>query len=198
MAFRPEDSIKVQGLRDLQRELRKLDDAGLIDELKDANQEVAQLVVDRAKAKARALGGMEAKAAESLTARRGQRRAEVALGGRGYEFAAGAEFGAYRDKLRLLKQSGSRKRTRAYIVRAESERAIKQAIKRIEAQKNINNGQQVRVVGRVRGWNQFRVWRGNKQGAGYFLFPAIRDRSEEIAEVYGDHLQRITKKAFPD
>lgn len=198
MAFRPEDSIKVQGLRDLQRELRKLDDDGLIDQLKDANEEVAQLVVDRAKARARSLGGMEAKAAETLTARRGQRRAEVSLGGAKAPFAAGAEFGAYQDKLRLLKQSGSQKRTRAYIVRAESERAIAQATKRIEAQKNPNNGQAVKVTGRIRGWNQFRPWRGNKAGAGYFLFPAIRDRADEIADVYGDAIGRITKQAFPD
>ncbi len=198
MAFRPEDSIKVQGLAELQRELRKLDEAGLLDQLKDANEEVAQIVVDRARQKARALGGMEARAAASLTARRASRRAEVSLGGRGAEFAAGAEFGAYRDKVRLLKRSGSRKRTRAYIVRAESERAIAQATKRIEAQRNINNGQQVRVVGQVRGWNQFVPWTGNKAGAGRFLFPAIRDRTEEIVDVYGDALDRITKQAFPD
>lgn len=198
MAFRSEASIEVRGLRDLQRELRRLDESGLIDQLKDANHEVAQLVVERARQKARTLGGMEAKAAESLTARRGERRAEVSLGGRGYEFAAGAEFGAHRDKIRLLKQSGSRRRTRAYLVRDGSERAIRQATKRIEAQSNINTGQQVAVTGRIRGWNQFRPWTGNKAGAGRFLFPAIRDRADDIRDVYGDALDQITKQAFPD
>lgn len=198
MAVRGDETVKVRGLAEFQREIRKLNEAGLIDQLRDANAEVAQLVIDRARQRARALGGMEAKAAESLTARRGQRSAEVALGGRGYDFAAGAEFGAYRDKVRLMKASGTRKRTRAYMVRAESERAIRQATKRIEAQRNINTGQQVKVTGRTIGWNQFRRWRGNSTGAGYFLFPSIRDRADEIAEVYGDALDRISKQAFPD
>ena len=192
------DSVVVKGLDDFRRELRRLDDAALTDQLKDANQEVAQLVVDKAKSNARALGGMEAKAAASLTARRAQARSEVSLGGRGAEFAAGAEFGAHRNKIRLLKQSGSRRKQRAYIVRSETAGAVAKATKRIEAQSNINTGQKVAVTGQVRGWNQFVPWTGNKAGAGRFLFPAIRQRADDIVEVYGDAIDKITKQAFPD
>ena len=192
------DSVVVKGLDDFRRELRRLDDAALTDQLKDANQEVAQLVVDKAKSNARALGGMEAKAAASLAARRGQARSEVSLGGRGAEFAAGAEFGAHRNKIRLLKQSGSRRKQRAYIVRSETAGAVAKATKRIEAQSNINTGQKVAGTGQVRGWDQFVPWTGNKAGAGRFLFPAIRQRADDIVEVYGDAIDKLTKQAFPD
>ena len=203
--MRSVDSVSVLGLRDLQRELRRLDEPHLIDELKDANQQVAELVAARARLRARALGGMEAKAAESLTARRGQRAAEVSLGGAKARFAMGAEFGAYRNKLRLRKNTGGR----AYIVRDESDKAIRKAIARIEAQTRDDHetvkarrrtvgATPVAVTGRVRGWNQFRPWRGNGEGAGYFLFPAIRQAGPEIVDLYGDALERLAAKAFPD
>lgn len=192
--LRGEDTIRVDGLDAFRRELRKLDEAGLIDGLKDANQSVAQLVVDRARLKARALGGMEARAAETLAARRGQRAAEVSFGGSKAPFAAGAEFGAYRNKLRLRKSTGGR----AYIVRKESQAEIRKTIKRIEARSNPNTGQRSEVTGKVRGWNQFKQWRGNSTGAGFFLFPAIRDNADEIVEMYGDAIDRLTAQAFPD
>jgi hypothetical protein len=51
---------------------------------------------------------------------------------------------------------------------------------------------------RFLGHNQFDPWRGNGSSAGYFLYPAIRDNTERIIELYGDEMDRITKKAFPD
>lgn len=52
--------------------------------------------------------------------------------------------------------------------------------------------------GTVRGWNQFKAWRGNGSAAGYFLYPAIRDATDEIVEVYGAEVDKITAAAFPD
>jgi hypothetical protein len=52
--------------------------------------------------------------------------------------------------------------------------------------------------GEVRGWNQFKEWRGNGRDAGYWLFPAIRANETQIVEEYGDAIEKITAKAFPD
>lgn len=47
-------------------------------------------------------------------------------------------------------------------------------------------------------YKQFPAWRGNSIGAGYFLWPTIRERMDEVVEYYGDELDKITRKAFPD
>ena len=36
----------------------------------------------------------------------------------------------------------------------------------------------------VTGWNQFKPWRGSDRGAGYFLWPAIREQEPEIINRY--------------
>jgi hypothetical protein len=36
------------------------------------------------------------------------------------------------------------------------------------------------VAAVVQGWQQFKPWRGNDTGAGYFVWPAIRDKTEDI------------------
>ncbi len=117
---------------------------------------------------------------------------------RAYEFAAGAVFGAYQDKLRLRKNNTGKKPSRAYIVRDNNDKAIAKATKRIEAQRNQRTGERIRVTGRVVGWNQFRPWRGNGANAGYFIFPDIRAHEPEIVETYGDAIDKLTKRAFPD
>lgn len=42
-----------------------------------------------------------------------------------------------------------------------------------------------------RGLNQFRPWRGNDEGAGYFLWPAIREEAPQVEREVGDELERI-------
>lgn len=49
----------------------------------------------------------------------------------------------------------------------------------------------------VRGWNQFREWRGSDTDAGYFLYPTLREDAPEIVEFYADLVERLAKKAFP-
>lgn len=137
----PDDlKIRVSGLDELRRELRRLD---MTADLKDVNNRVAQHVADAAERRARSLGRMEAKAAESLRANRAQSKAAVTIGGARHEFALGAEFGSNRYK-------------------------------------------------------QFRPWRGSGQAAGYFLWPSIRAERERVIDMYGDEIERLTAKAFPD
>jgi hypothetical protein len=151
------DTVRVSGLAQFRRELRKLDEPQFLNQLKDANNEVAERVVGWARSTAASVGRQQASAARSLRAGRQQARATVSFGGRGFEYAAGAEFGASRNQMRTLP-----------------------------------NGR------RARGWNQFRPWRGNDDGAGYFLWPAIRRNTDSIVDIYGDAIEKISRDAFPD
>ncbi len=146
--------VTVKGLDEFRRELRRLNDKGLVDDLKEANHDVASRVVDWAQR--RASTRMERSAARTLKASRAQRAAQVTFGGAKAPYAAGAEFGAIR---------GIPRKT---------------------------------VRGEVRGWNQFREWRGNGRSAGYCLYPAIRDNEKQIIEIYGDAIEKIAGRAFPD
>lgn len=133
--------VAVEGLDELRRELKKLDDAGLTDQLKDANKAVADLVVQRAQAKASTR--MERRAAGSLRSARQAARAVVKGGSASVPFFGGAEFGSLR-------------------------------------------------------YTQFRPWTGSNSQSGYFLYPAIRESTDDIVELYGDEVMKISAKAFPD
>lgn len=52
--------------------------------------------------------------------------------------------------------------------------------------------------GRYKGFRQFLPWRGNKGEVGYFLFPTMREESQNIVEMYGDEIDKIMKQVFPD
>ncbi len=145
-------NIRINGLVDLQRELRKINEK-LPKALGDVNKDVADYVVHRAQG--RASTPLEHRAADTLKAARQQRVALVRMGGAKNPEALGAEFGAIRNIPR-------------------------------------NTGR-----GIVRGWNQFREWRGNDESAGYFLFPTIRDDTPQIIDRYAELIDRLCKKAFP-
>jgi hypothetical protein len=149
---------KVKGLAELRRELKKLDDAGLTNELKAVNMAAAQTIIGPAKAMASGLGRMEARAAATLKASRSANAAKLLFGGASAPFAGGAEFGAGQD---IRRNPPGR-------------------------------------PGGVLGWNQFNAWRGSGGGAGYFLYPTIRAEMVTLVDEYGDALERITAKAFPD
>lgn len=111
MASRPvtsADTVRVEGLDELRRELRRLDDAGLSDRLKDANQKAAEVVVRRARQRAAALGRMQQKAADTLRPARQAARAVVTLGRASVPFALGAEFGAGQDIVTAGRNRGRR------------------------------------------------------------------------------------------
>jgi hypothetical protein len=42
---------------------------------------------------------------------------------------------------------------------------------------------------------QFKPWRGNGQGAGYAVYPAIRANADRIESEYGEAADRLIKKA---
>jgi len=43
----------------------------------------------------------------------------------------------------------------------------------------------------VRGWNQFQPWRGSDAGAGYFMWPAIREQTGEIVNRWADMIEKL-------
>lgn len=48
-------------------------------------------------------------------------------------------------------------------------------------------------------WKQFPNWRGNKDEAGYFFWPAIRDfRDNDMLELWVKEAWKVIKPAFPD
>ena len=134
-------SVKVDGLAAFRKELKSLEDAPEFEkELKEANFNVASMVVDRARSTAST--PLQRKASESLTAGRAAARATVSGGGAQYPFFGGAEFGSITH-------------------------------------------------------TQFEAWRGSSYDAGYFLYPTIRSNSDEIVELYGEAIEKITAAAFP-
>jgi hypothetical protein len=93
------EPIRVAGLREWQRDLRTLG-TELPRELRQANRQAAELIVDEARARAMALGGVAAKVAPSLKAQAQSTSASVKGGGSAYPMFGGAEFGAGRDSPR--------------------------------------------------------------------------------------------------
>lgn len=86
-------AVKVEGLKDFQRELRSID-TKLPRELTKANKNAAELVASRARHKAASQGGVASKTAPSIKAAAEQRRSKVNIGGLAFPFALGAEFGS--------------------------------------------------------------------------------------------------------
>lgn len=87
---------KVYGLREFRSELKKLEDpTALQNQLRDANEAVAQMVVDGAKHTASSVSAQAIAAAASLRPTRTLNRAAVLLGSSAVPFALGAEFGSY-------------------------------------------------------------------------------------------------------
>ena len=89
-------------------------------------------------------------------------------------FAFGAEFGANRDRKRVVP------------VRSKTDRG-QGKVKGRRDREHSTFGTYV-----VRGWNQFLPWRGSGNvdlGAGiqpgYWLWPAVRDSRDEVTDVYG-------------
>lgn len=91
------DTVRVIGMRDLRRELKKLPD-GSSKMLNDTNQAAAQFIVDKAEGKADELGGVHAHVfrMNSVRAGRAARGATINLGGTAAKHgpAFGAEFGS--------------------------------------------------------------------------------------------------------
>lgn len=137
-------AVRVEGLADFQKELKRLDQK-LPRELQKANKRAAELVADAARTRATGLGSVAAKAAPSIKAAAEQRRSKVSIGGARYPFALGAEFGGQGRPTTM----------------------------------------------------QFAPWSGSDTGAGYFLYPAIRETRDEFMDAYDDAIEQLTREAFP-
>lgn len=149
-------AVEVEGLKPFVKELKALGDADLSAEFKDANVAVADLIVERARARAAGEGRQAKAAAKTLRAVKSKVRAEVVMGGTKAPWVYGAEFGSYQDKPRR------------------------------------------RTTGTYRGFKQFKPWRGSGENAGWFLYPAIRASTDDVVDLYGDRLDELVAKAFPD
>lgn len=86
------DAVAIRGLDEFRRGLDK-------DAKRDfarLNQQIADPIAEGARSRARSKGGVAAKAASSIKARRSQEGVSIAGGGGRYPFFWGAEFGAKR------------------------------------------------------------------------------------------------------
>lgn len=209
---RSADSVNVTGLAELRREIKKARDAGGPDgagQLKELNYQVAEFVIGKAKTKASSVSPMASKAAQSMDASKSGVSARVNAGGARYPFFGGAEFGAQRNRKRLIKNTGGR----STIVRKNE--SVSKVIKKVEGQtlaydkyggsstvrkraRQDYGATAVKVTGVRIGWNQFQPWLGNGGGAGYFLFPTVRANIDEIIDIYGDGMQDVLRNVFPD
>ena len=112
-----------------------------------------------------------------------------------------------------LGQGRKGSRSRATVVRDGED--VGKVQRRVEAQYATKSGKtvspreagarQVKVARRangglvvIKGWNQFKPWKGNGHQAGYWLMPTIRENIENIGEMYQDELEKIMKPAFPE
>lgn len=86
------ERVTVDGLRDLQRDLRAID-RNLPKELRRANLEAAKVVADATRESFASRGGVAPKVAPSVKALAQQRSASVKIGGARYPYALGSEFG---------------------------------------------------------------------------------------------------------
>lgn len=100
-ARKMEGDVKVQGLNDFRRQLKKIVQEGGVDGialLKEANFRIASMVADKAQGRASSVGKMQSRAASSLRPGRQQARAVISGGGARVPFFWGAEFGSLRYK----------------------------------------------------------------------------------------------------
>ena len=93
MAVSKGASVQITGLSELRQKLAGLN---LTDELKDANEYVAEYVVDKAEPRMRGLGAMGARAAMTMKATRSGVAARISGGSDSVPFFSGVEFGAVR------------------------------------------------------------------------------------------------------
>lgn len=157
-------------------------DRELLRELGRANKRIGQIVVSEAQRIAAGEGKQQQRAAATLRPSTVGSRVQVTLGGKAaVPFALGAEFGAHHDRKRLILSTGG---SGNY----SSRRSAEAAKRRIEA----SGKRTVRYM--KRGWNMLPIWRGSGKEAGYFLFPAIRRKRQEVIDEYMREIERVWGK----
>ncbi|NBU34447.1 hypothetical protein EBZ38_15345 [bacterium] len=185
--------VEVSGLREISEAALNLRDIEMRKEWRDAARSVADLVVRKAQAEAsRPIERIASR--QGLSATMTQGVPAVRLSNKQFPGTFGAEFGADRNQLRLVKNTGGR----PTVANRDS---VDVVTRRIEAQtvtfgrsgatvrKRTRGagGVAVRVKGRMLGWNQFQPW----SRSGNFLFPAIGKSSDEILAAFGDAVEQV-------
>jgi len=200
-------SIRIEGLDEFRRALRKLENQEGIAALKAVNKQIAEMIVERTKPR---MAKRSERSAASLKASNTANGAYVRGGGASAPHFGGVEFGAHQNQRRLIKHpyvgSGKRaRRGRATIVRSGEN--IEKIKKKVESNfvtstgKTVSRregGQQVKVKQVKLGWNFFDEWRGNGANAGYFLYDSVRAESQNIQDMYLKAMLEIASEAFPD
>jgi len=199
-------TIEVEGARELRTVLNDLGEKKLLRQLAKQNKAFAEIVVNEAMGRANGsrnrivARGLKAGLSQANVAIRLEALADVHDKRGPRPVGLGAEFGAYHNRKRLEKNTGGRRT----IVR-ENE-SVNKVIRRVEDQSRMGfdtvkkrarqkwGATAVKVTKIVTGWNMFEPWRGNKASAGYFLYPAIREHRDEIAQKYADNISRIWKE----
>jgi len=194
--------INVEGAKALRESLKALGDRALLNKLATNNAEIANEIVRAAQANATTR--REDLVAGALKSVKSSGNVSVRLrqlidvnDKRGLRpVGTGTEFGAYRNRRRLVKNTGGRNT----IVRDDED--IDTVIRRVEAQTRFGfdtvrkkarqtwDATPVKVTKVIRGWNGFRPWKSGNN-AGYFLFPAIRDNRQKIIDMYMESVQEV-------
>lgn len=204
--------IRIEGLSEFVKAIKAGEDKEAPKALKEANKKTARFVI--AMARREASDKMQRAAAKTLKESSALGAVKVIGGSTDVPYFGGANFGAYRDLIRLIKaptpRQGGQRRTRATLVRRGED--FNKVAQRVEAQSVDTRGrtiprnpdQRVRLartskgdIRKIHGWNQFgkQEW---KKGEDRFLYRAIRKNYEEITEFYFAALEQANLKAFPD
>lgn len=203
MATNKSLQISVDGAKALRQSLKDLGDRALLNKLAKDNAQIADLIVRRADDFANA--GREAIVAARLKSVKSAANVSVRLpqmvdvnDKRGPRpIGTGTEFGAYRNRRRLVKNTGGRhtivrdnENLNAVIKRVEAQTrmgfdTVRKKARTMESYQGFTKA--VKVTKVIRGWNGFRSWRKS----GYFLFPAIRDKRDEAIDLYMQSIEEV-------
>jgi len=199
--------VSVEGSREIRAMLKELGDRQLLGQLGKHNKQLGEQVIHTATGLARSRQERDTaarlKGSSSTSAVQVRLSAMVDTPKQGKRpIGLGAEFGAHHNRRHLTKNTGGRRT----IVRQGED--INKVIRRVEDQtrsgndtvskrtRKMSNWSSVAVkvthISRL-GWNYFKPWRGNKQNAGYFLFPAIRATRGKIVQQYVNEIERIAR-----
>jgi len=199
--------VNVEGAKELRETLKAMGDRRLLAELSSDNAEIAQMIV--VEAQRNATTRREQLVASSMTVTKSSKVVQVRLPrliqvtdkqGRGMRpVGMGTEFGAKYQR-RLVKNTGGR----ATIVRNDED--LDKVIKRVEDQTRMGfdtvskrarkawGATPVKVTKVIIGWKGYKPFKGRGDKAGYFLFPAIREKREEAIEMYVKSIEKVWNK----
>ena len=169
--------VEVQGMKEFRKAIRRefLNGEGPDgrDMLKAANRKVAEHVKDRSESRASAAGNMQHLAWASMKVGNAQNKATLTGGA-------------------ISQPVGRKKKSGPVLFFSGAEFGAYSNMSRFTTGRG---GKSVSYLG----WGQFKDWKKPGSGnTGYFLFPTMRDETEQIKEIWGREFDSISSKVFPD